>query len=153
MVLPSVPGVLLPVFFLRFLYANLIFSSVVIILKRFLNSHFARLFAHRRLEYPSGQLCRAYGQGDCSVIDFFLHLFSPPFAVQIMIDFRLIIALHRRGRIDERFQQIRLDVVDFRGVCVDAVDDVLDVGRVQPEKSIFHHGIRVCIFAEGEGRA
>ena len=46
MVFPSVPGVLLPVFFLRFLYANLIFSSVVIILIRFLNSHFARLFSY-----------------------------------------------------------------------------------------------------------
>ena len=43
--LPSVPGVLLPAFFFRFLYANLIFSSVVIILMRFLNSRFARLFS------------------------------------------------------------------------------------------------------------
>ena len=45
-VLPSVPGVLLPAFFFRFLYANLIFSSVVIILMRFLNSRFARLFSY-----------------------------------------------------------------------------------------------------------
>lgn len=49
---------------------------------------------------------------------------------KIMIDLGGVITAHGRRCVDERFQQIRLDVVNVGGVGIDAVDDVLHMGRI-----------------------
>ena len=49
-----------------------------------------------------------------------------------MIHFSSIIAVHRSRRVDQRFQQIRLDVANVSRVPVNAVEDVFNMRAVEP---------------------
>ena len=70
---------------------------------------------------------------------------------KIVIDLRGVVAGDGRRCVDECLQQIRLDLVNLRGVGVDAVDDVFHMGCIQPQNPVTHQRIRVGVMAEGEG--
>ena len=49
-----------------------------------------------------------------------------------MIHFRPVVAVHRSRRVNQRFQQIWLDVPDIRRIPVNAVEDILNMRAVEP---------------------
>ena len=51
-------------------------------------------------------------------------------AVQVMVDLRTVIAIHRCRGVIQRRQQISLDVVDFRNILVDTVKNILQVAGI-----------------------
>ena len=54
----------------------------------------------------------------------------PTAAVVIMLKLRRVVIVHRAGRIKQHGQKVSLDVAYLRGVVLEAVHDILDMGAV-----------------------
>ena len=59
---------------------------------------------------------------------------------------RVIVAVHRRRRVEQRRQQISLDVADIAAALFEAGEDVLDVQAVNLHEALTHKrsGIRLA---------
>ena len=60
-------------------------------------------------------------------------------AVQVMVDEKCVVAVHRDRRVIQRRQQIFLDIADIGGVLPHPVKDILDVGAADLQKPGLHH--------------
>ena len=66
-------------------------------------------------------------------------------AVQVMVDEKCVVAVHRDRRVIQRRQQIFLDIADIGGVLPHTVHDILHMGAVQLHKPGFDHLRRVVV--------
>lgn len=62
-----------------------------------------------------------------------------------------IVAADGAGRVEQRRQQVFLDIADVGGVLLQAVKDVLDVGGRDAQQLLLHHLSRVLVSGNHDG--
>ena len=60
-------------------------------------------------------------------------------AVQVMVDLRTVIAIHRCRSVIQRRQQVCLDIPDFCSVLVNTVKDILQVTGIDLQETALYH--------------
>lgn len=67
-----------------------------------------------------------------------------------MIGHSSVVAVDGGWRVEERRKQIFLDVADIGGILVQAFDDILDVGAIQPKQLVLDERCRIFVSGDND---